>query len=701
MSHLRKVLPFAASTALSIISAQSLAEPSPEASADGERLETIVVTAQKREESLQEVPISISAVDANRIARDLDGSPGDIARVVPNLYGNPTGGRSARPRWFLRGVGVNTSSLVSPIGVYFDEVYQSALELHSFPLFDLDRVEVLRGPQGTLWGKNTPGGAIHFVTKKPDFNTDGYVKVGFGNLDQKEVQGAVGGSIIDGVLAGRVSYLQEERGGWARNRYTGDKKAGAYDDSAVRAQLLFTPTDSLEALVNVHHRNIDSQGVPGYNIGINEGGADNFGYVSPVGPNPRIGDPIDRNNDASGEQESLGGSLTVKWQLGDYVLTSITAYEEVDSATAGDREHSPNEVIRTYAIVDSHQFSQELRLASNPDDRLSWIGGLYYFKDSQYSDSTSATLPSTPQVFGTFYQNTQADVDTESYAAFLNATYQVTDAFKLNGGLRWTRETIGIDLNGVDGGPRGSTNYVNTEQWWRRNAVTGPLRLNAFQREENTWKAWTFDVTPSYRVTDDVLAYARLPLGRLQRQRHGAVVGEHGRSRARGLHRSRCQSRVPEWPPDDQRRRLLLRVEGHAAQHPGCDGCGAQRLDTEERGAGQGARSRARSECTAAGTVACGIERRPAARGVHGLRRASRQRHGQRLLRQQVRTRAGHHGGPRCGVRDPAHLGWLARVGHGLGVSEPHLLQLRQSDGSVPTAGRLHARQCARVVPHH
>jgi iron complex outermembrane receptor protein len=505
-----------AAIALAIVPALGYAAgraPSDNTAPVGGVLDEVFVTAQKREESIQDVPITISAVSEDDIQRDLDNSPGDIARVVPNLYGNPTGGRAARPRWFLRGVGVNTSSLVSPVGVYADEVYQSALELHSLPLFDLERVEVLRGPQGTLWGKNTPGGAIHFVSRKPTFENDGYIKLGFGNLNQKELQAAFGGALVDGLLAGRIAYLQEGRDGWARNRYTGDKKAGAYDDHAVRGQLLFTPTSDFEALLNVHYRTVDSWAVPGYSIGIREGGADDFGYVSPVGPNPRIGDPVDRNNDIRGEQEQYGATLTVRWDIGNYTLTSITAYDEVDAQTAGDREQSPNEVIRTFDLKDAHQFSQEIRLASDPTEAFSWIVGAYYFNDTQVSDSTSATLPVERQVFGTFYQNTLADVDTESYAAFVNATYRFTERFKVNGGIRWTTETIGIDLEGVDGGPRGSTTYVDTERWWRRQAVAGPLRVNAFQLEENTWDAWTYDVSPSFALTPDVLLYGRYARG--------------------------------------------------------------------------------------------------------------------------------------------------------------------------------------------
>ncbi len=513
MSYVRlNTLSAAVALAFSPLGA-SAAETSTARTSQASSLDEIVVTAQKREESIQDVPISISAIGEDEIRRDLDNAPGDIARVVPNLYGNPTGGRAARPRWFLRGVGVNTSSLVSPVGVYADEVYQSALELHSLPLFDLERVEVLRGPQGTLWGKNTPGGAIHFVSRKPTFDTDGYVKLGFGNLNQKELQAAFGGAIVDGVLAGRIAYLQEEREGWARNLHTGDKKAGAYDDQAVRAQLLYTPSADFDALLNVHYRTVDSWAVPGYSIGIREGGADDFGYVSPAGPNPRIGDPVDRNNDIRGDQEQYGATLTTRWQLGDYSLTSITAYDELDAISRGDREQSPNEVIRTFENRTSNQFSQEVRLASDPAETLSWILGAYYFNDSQVSDATSATLPVPNQVFGTFYQNTFADVDTESYAAFANATYRLTDRLKVNAGIRWTTETIGIDLEGVDGGPRGGTTYVDTERWWVRQAVAGPLRVNAIQVEENTWDAWTYDVSPSFELSPNVLLYSRYARG--------------------------------------------------------------------------------------------------------------------------------------------------------------------------------------------
>lgn len=480
----------------------------------GDSIPAVVVTAQRREQNAQRVPIAITAISGDAFQAQLDTGPSDIVRLVPNLYGNPTGGRAARPRWFLRGVGVNTSSLVSPIGVYFDEVYYSNLDLHSFPLFDLERVEVLRGPQGTLWGKNTTGGAIHFISAKPTFDTDGYVKLGAGNLDWRSLEAAFGGALVPDTLAGRVSYLHDERGGWARNTLTGDKRAGEYNDDAARAQLLFTPTDRVEALLNVHFRSIDSYGVPGYSIGVGAGGANSFGYVSPVGPDPQVGDDVNRNDDLSQQQKSSGGSLNLKFRLAsDLTLISLTAYEEVESELFGDREQTPDEIIRTRDARNGHQFSEELRLTSDPDRPLTWIAGAYYFKDTQSADSTSATLPSVPQKFGVFYQNTVSTVDTESYAGFGSVSYQFTPRLSATAGLRWTTETIGIDLQGVDAGARGSTVYADPGEWWRRSSLATPLRVNAVQNEEHTWDAWTYDFAPAFQLTDDVNLFFRYARG--------------------------------------------------------------------------------------------------------------------------------------------------------------------------------------------
>ncbi len=175
------------------------------------------------------------------------------------------------------------------------------------------------------------------------------------------------------------------------NTLTGDKRAGEYADDAVRAQLLYTPTQNIEALFNVHFRSVDSYGVPGYSIGVRAGGANDFGYVSPAGNDPQIGDDVNRNNDLSQEQESSGGSLNLKIGIGELTLTSLTAYEEVEAGLFGDREQSPDEIIRTYDARNGHQISEELRLTSSPDQPVTWIAGAYYSRTPR--TATPRVLP--------------------------------------------------------------------------------------------------------------------------------------------------------------------------------------------------------------------------------------------------------------------------------------------------------------------
>lgn len=479
-------------------------------------LEVVQVTAQKRTESLQEVPSSITAISASAVQQKLDNDPGSLARAVPSLYSSQTGGRGSRPRYFLRGVGVNTSSLTSPIAVYYDEVVLNALEFHSFPLFDLERVEALRGPQGTLWGKNTTGGALHFVTKKPTFDPEGYVKGTLGNFNRRELQGAFGTSIIKDVLAVRVSFLHDERSGWAKNLVTGDHRAGSSNDNAFRGQLRLAINDDWEALANVHFRAYSGYGVPSYHLGVKEGGVDNAGYTSGYslenGLRPKNGDPIAWNAVAADRQDSYGTSLNVRGYIKRLELTSISAFERVKSIGGTDRDTSPNEIISTYSDVRVWQVSQELRVASPKEDTLSWIAGGYFFHDNYRSDATSATLPSEPQLNGTFFQNTLAKQKTTSYALFGSLAWTITQQLKVSGGVRWTHEKIDIDQAGGNAGARGSTVFKTVNEWWRRSSVAN-FKETFSQDQSKTWDAITYDVTPEFAITPDVLSYFRYARG--------------------------------------------------------------------------------------------------------------------------------------------------------------------------------------------
>lgn len=475
-------------------------------------LKTVVVTAQKREETVQSVPLAISVVTGDEVQSRGILTSNEIGRLAPNVSGQLSGGRGDRPRWFIRGIGSNDPSLTteSPIGIYQDEVFTSLTSLQSFPVFDLERVEILRGPQGTLWGKNTTGGAINFISRKPTYKTDGYVTASLGDWGSKTTQGAFGGGLTD-KLAARVSFFHEEYDGYAKNLSTGDD-GPAVSDSAVRVQLLADVSDELQALVNIHARNRDTGPNPTYTINTEAGGADRNGWVPSYGTSPRSGDDY-YGGDGDNTDSLLGGLVKLDWQLGDLTLTSISAYDEgngdSDSVSAiqppalvGQRDSTASR-----GGVDNWQISQEFRLASSEEQRLSWIAGLHYFRYRFDSDSASATFA---PVARRTYSRTWLNQDAESYAAFGSLKFAVTDSFDLNAGLRWTEEKKTIDIHTIRSA--GAT-FNSPGSWWNPNSLNTPLSYNEDISKTRKWRELTGDITPEYRLTDDALVFFRFARG--------------------------------------------------------------------------------------------------------------------------------------------------------------------------------------------
>lgn len=475
-------------------------------------LKTVVVTAQKREETVQSVPLAISVVTGDEVQSRGILTSNEIGRLAPNVSGQLSGGRGDRPRWFIRGIGSNDPSLTteSPIGIYQDEVFTSLTSLQSFPVFDLERVEILRGPQGTLWGKNTTGGAINFISRKPTYKTDGYVTASLGDWGSKTTQGAFGGGLTD-KLAARVSFFHEEYDGYAKNLSTGDD-GPAVSDSAVRVQLLADVSDELQALVNLHARNRDTGPNPTYTINTEAGGADRNGWVPSYGTSPRSGDDY-YGGDGDNTDSLLGGLVKLDWQLGDLTLTSISAYDEgngdSDSVSAIQPPALVGQRDRTASRggVDNWQISQEFRLASSEEQRLSWIAGLHYFRYRFDSDSASATFA---PVARRTYSRTWLNQDAESYAAFGSLKFAVTDRFDLNAGLRWTEEKKTIDIHTIRSA--GAT-FNSPGSWWNPNSLNTPLSYNEDISKTRKWRELTGDITPEYRLTDDALVFFRFARG--------------------------------------------------------------------------------------------------------------------------------------------------------------------------------------------
>lgn len=483
----------------------------------------IVVTAQHRQERLQDVPSAITALGKDTFTLNGVGrSASDVLLQVPNASAGNT--QHGRPRWWIRGVGAGQQQLdlANPVGFYLDDVYISDASATGIPLFDLQRVEVLRGPQGTLWGKNTTGGAINVISEKPKVSgdQDSYLKLEYGSYDDKVAEGGLGTAIVDDKLAARVSFRLDDRGGRFTNLYTGAKADKIQDDN-VRAQILARPSDDTEALLSVHYRRYDTQGdlwaVASYaQSGVYRGGA--TPYIPSTGYND-----IDENSPVWSDQSQIGGNLHFDWHAQNGItLTSITGYERYNTAAASDSDYTPLGVSVGYAKAYSSQWSQELRLTSPQHQRLSWIAGAFFFDEKIHSDAYTAALPQTAapaQQLAVAPTPAFSVIDYEhkaiSGAVYGSATYAFTDGLKLTGGLRWSRETKTLDFyRNASLASGAGVSFSNYAQWWNSYTGTfGGAGVIPATHLSPTWDALTYDVTPSWNITRNALAYFKFAHG--------------------------------------------------------------------------------------------------------------------------------------------------------------------------------------------
>jgi outer membrane receptor protein involved in Fe transport len=395
----------------------------------------VIVTAQKRSENLQDVPLSVASLDGERLQSVFAG--GDdilvLSARVPALYAESSNGRVA-PRFYIRGLGNTDFDIAAsqPVSVIIDEVVMENVVLKSTPLFDLDRVEVLRGPQGTLFGRNTTAGIVKFDTVKPGDSLDGRATATYGSFNTMTFDGGIGGPLSDTVSA-RFSVLVQHRDDWIDNGFTGqDDVMGGFDEFAARLQLKFTPTEELTALFNIHTRSLEGTSAI-FRANIVSTGSSNLNsnydrdtvYYDGGGNNPQAYD-------------AWGSSLRFDYDLGGVTLTSVTAFETANGFSRGDIDGGnmvtgpgfiPFPSDTTDGIRDLDQFSQEVRLASDTGEALTWQVGAYYFS----SELEVFTDPGFVAATTLIHENT-------SWAVFGQATFQVSEAVRLTGGLRWTSD---------------------------------------------------------------------------------------------------------------------------------------------------------------------------------------------------------------------------------------------------------------------
>ncbi len=430
---------FVLSTVLCSAQAQEAPDETTETEETTSYLPTVKVTARKVSEDVQDVPLSISAFDAAALEAYGFTDTMSIDEHVPNLEIKSFGGQ---PNIFIRGVGNNdfNATTISPVGIYSDDVLQGLTGGQLMQMFDMERVEVLRGPQGTLFGRNTTGGAINFYSRKPGDAVDGQIRIGLGNYNLTEIEGAATLILAPGKLATRVAGKTTKNDGDRRNLFNGER-ANAVDLSAIRAVTRFTPTGSLEFIWNIHggrDRSDYTQGKPEGAIN----GADILGYADPA---PNNAEFININGENRHFADTWGTSLIASWDLGGMMLKSVTAYEDVETDYCGDIDQSPNSTDELCFLTDGTQFSQELNLSSATDSPLSWIGGLYFLQEDLNYSLTGLLFGDVPGFASPLLHD--SDRETTTAAAYGEATYRFTDNFSLTGGLRYTSEEKDARIN--------------------------------------------------------------------------------------------------------------------------------------------------------------------------------------------------------------------------------------------------------------
>ncbi len=410
------------------------------------KLDEIVVTAQRREQNLQDVGTSVTAFDARELGRLGVKDVTDIAGQVPGLQFNQYG--ATVTMYNLRGVSQNDFSdhQEAPVAVYADDAYIASTGALAGSMYDLQRVEVLRGPQGTLFGRNATGGLIHYISNRPTDSTNGYLNLTGGNFGTFQSEGAFNLPLSDKVAA-RLSFSTSKHNGFITNRI-----GPAINDQkqyAGRLQLRIKPSEAGEIFIKLHALTNDNETAGNYSFATSVPAADGTfrGEFAPPGTpapfsnyfNPS-GDVFNQAEDRRGifNRTLWGGNVHVTWNFEHFTLTSVTDYLSMQKRYGEDSDVSPVFVFNYDTFQHYHQFSQELRL-NGEAGALRWIGGLYYI-DYTAKDRGITNLI---QPFG--LGDAQFTLKTRSPALFGQVEYQLNPQWTLIGGARFTKDDKKFD----------------------------------------------------------------------------------------------------------------------------------------------------------------------------------------------------------------------------------------------------------------
>jgi iron complex outermembrane receptor protein len=509
-----------------LLSSSSLVAVAPTASlaqdADGRVVERIVVTAQKRKEENIKVPIAVTAISGERVEDLTAEYLVDLGVKVPNVFMSMGDGASISPSISIRGLSSQSNinaGFPPAVGVYVDEVYQGRDPMFNTILNDIESVEVLRGPQGTLYGKNIIGGAVNITTLLPTDDFEAFGDVTVGNLNLLQVRGTVSSPIIDDKLGARVSAVHRHRDGFLHNSLTGED----LNDSEAQGGKIVLQSDFTEELTFILRADyFQEDGTSALETGpVSLPAVPLFAGIGPQNPDDNVVQ-LDQEEFAQRELYGFSGRFDYALEFAD--LTSITAYRQYRSDFHDDSDGLPIDGFDVGREENAENFSQEMRLTSADDEVLSWILGFYYYVENiennrQIHVGTTFPFIFLPAVVHGFLApfpgeagRTESTIESSSYAFFGAATWQIAEQWRLAGGLRFTHEEKDFFYHQFH-----TAEVPGYFPGFLMLPVGSPIALFAptigprFERYED--EQWTWDVSLSYDINPDNVVFAKYSTG--------------------------------------------------------------------------------------------------------------------------------------------------------------------------------------------
>jgi iron complex outermembrane receptor protein len=475
-------------------------------------LEETVVTAQKREQSIQDVGIAITAFTGDQLeqlgwtnAQQVTAMAPGVTTVQPNGEANYSVA--------IRGVANSdfTTNVESPVALYVDEVYISQMSGAGFQLYDMERVEILRGPQGTLFGRNATGGLVHYITRKPTQELDGYIKGTVGRHDQYKAEGAISGG--NDWVSGRLSGIYNEADGYISNRLDPGTRLNNANDKSWRGQLLFTPNENIDLLLNYRHgeQNIDTGFFENVSSVIS-------GELTPPVFNPVLeyldndGDVYAGDYDDPGynELETNGYSATLTWTFDNFTLTSITDYSTVKRKYIEDSDASPAPVFNFFLNTDAEQTSQEFRLSGDTEN-FNWVTGVYYMGLDLDDSNGAITDPfvgpaPTPGAEAGLQNPYTSNLD--SYSIFGEIDYALSEQLSMVLGVRYIEDEKDFEYS------TNAVEFLDPEKrnWDAKSNVQQLAELASYKGNRNDGD-WSGRAVLNYDVSDELMVYGSWNLG--------------------------------------------------------------------------------------------------------------------------------------------------------------------------------------------